>query len=209
MRRQRCLRDSRIAAPGLAVVFIEIPASAFRGAVGADQHAGGAAHVPVERLHGPAPTRAEEPGQFVARGVEVLAVDLRHGHPSAAREVEENPVHAPFVGHLVLQRRGLIVPEQELEVGGERLAIVRMVQREVVDAVSVAPQPARKVAHGSEDRDDFLGVVHHIVGFLAHLHEDMDDVGVLPGEPAVQGIELVAEHESERGHCGSVILNSI
>ena len=58
---------------------------------------------------------------------------------------------------------------------------------------------AGKFAHGSEDGEDLLRVVQHVVGFLPHLHHDADDVVTGRGKPAVTLVELVAEDKAKRG----------
>ena len=57
-----------------------------------------------------------------------------------------------------------------------------------------------KVAHGRKYGDDLLRVVQHVIGFLAHLHQHVDHISPWRLEPAVQGVELVTQNKSQRGH---------
>ncbi|MNN81538.1 hypothetical protein D3C81_1983750 [compost metagenome] len=65
--------------------------------------------------------------------------------------------------------------------------------------VAALAQLARQLAHGSEDRQDFLRMVQHIIGFLPHFHQDIDGGVIDFGEPAVPHIELVTEYQTQRG----------
>ncbi|MNT42429.1 hypothetical protein D3C72_1788480 [compost metagenome] len=56
---------------------------------------------------------------------------------------------------------------------------------------------ASQVAHGGEDGEDLLRVVQHVVGLLPHFHQHVDHAVVLRGKPAVLGVELVAQQQTQ------------
>lgn len=75
------------------------------------------------------------------------------------------------------------------------LGIERIIQTQVMHAVTSGSQLARKGAHGGEHRDDLLGMMTDVVGLLSNFLEDRDRVRIDSGEPAVPAVELITEHQ--------------
>ena len=61
-----------------------------------------------------------------------------------------------------------------------------------------------KVPHAGHDGQDLLGVVPHVVHLGMDFHQHVNDIGAHLDEPAVTGVELVTQDQSQRGHGKSV-----
>jgi hypothetical protein len=160
-----------------------------------DQHSMLHPHMAVKVLHHPLLTARKQPRCLVAQGVEVLAFHHAAGDGSAPPIVGQLRVESPFVGRLVFKGSDVEANHQRIEVIRQRLPVVRIIDRQVVHAVSGRTQLTRQIAHRGEDGDDFLRVVQHVIGFLAHFHQDVQHVVALLLEPGVPWIELVPENQ--------------
>ena len=192
----------RRAGPGLAVVRVVIPLPAFGRAAGVQQQMMAAAHVAVEVLHQPLLAPAHQRRQFIAGAQKVLAVDgfavQGPGLDLGRGPLLQLGVEAPFIGLLPLHGLGTIEPGECGEVVGNRLAVAGVVQGHIAHAVARGAQLPRKIAHRGKDGQDLLCVVQHIVGLLAHFHQHIDHLRVHLAQPAVPGVELVAQHQAQR-----------
>ena len=183
--------------PGLAVVVVKVPPPAFGLAVGIQQQPVAAAHVAVEMLHQPLAAPLHQCGQLATCRQKVFAVHHVPGQRLAGSPGLQLGIQPPLVGLLPLHAAGTVVPGQRLQVAGDGLAVAGTLQRYIAHAVAGGTQLARKIAHGRKNRQYFLGVVQHVVGFLAHLHQHIDHLRVHLLEPAVPGVELVAQHQPQ------------
>ncbi len=87
---------------------------------------------------------------------------------------------------------------QRIEVVRDRLPVAGVVDRHIAHPMPGTPQACSERAHGREDRQDFLRVMQHVVGFLPHFHQHIDHARIARGEPAVLRIELVAQNQAQR-----------
>jgi hypothetical protein len=104
-------------------------------------------------------------------------------------------VESPLVGCLVFKGPNAEPNDQRIEVVRQRLPVVRIIDRQVVHAVSGRAQLPRQLAHRGKDGDDLLCVVQHVVGFLAHFHEDVQHIVARLLEPGMAWIELIPENQ--------------
>ena len=89
---------------------------------------------------------------------------------------------------------------QGVQIGRHGGLVERVINCQVVHAVPALAQLACQLAHCCKDGKNFLRMMQHVIGFLAHLHQDVDHVIVCVPEPAVQRVELVAQDQPQR-HC--------
>jgi len=58
----------------------------------------------------------------------------------------------------------------------------------------------RQCTHTGENSQDFLGMMQHIIGFLADFHQHVQHLRIDPIEPRVQRIELIAKQQPQGFH---------
>ncbi len=92
--------------------------------------------------------------------------------------------------------------DQRVEIGGQRLTIRGIVDRDMAHPVAGGLELAREIAHRREDGDHLLGVVHDIVGLLAHFQQQVDDIGPGLAVPGMLRVELVAQDKAQRRAIG-------
>ena len=191
------LRLWRGAGPGLAVVMVKIPLTACGLIVLVQQQAVAAAHAAVEMLHQPLAAPVHLGGQIVPRRQKVFAVYRAAVQWGGAGPVLQLGIEPPFVGLLPLHRVGAVVRGQCSQVVGDGLAVAGVVKRHITHAVARSAQLVRQIAHGGKDGQNFLCVVQHVVGFLAHFHQHVDHLRIHLPEPAVLRVELVAQQQAQ------------
>ena len=195
----RVLRLGGRAAPGLAVIVVEVPLAADGVFRVFHQHLVRSAHLAVEELHQPLLAPGKNIGRLVAGRIEMLAVDHQPGDARAPPGLVQLLVEAPFVGRLVLDGAGVILEQQRFDILRYRTRAGSVADGDVMHGVAIRAQLARKVAHGREDGQDFLRVMQHVIRFLAHFHQDVDGRVIDLAKPAVAGIELVAQYQAQGG----------
>jgi hypothetical protein len=187
---------SRLAGPGLSVVGIKIPLTAFWLAVWRQQNLVTSSLVAIEIFHQPLFFSQKQLLGLVTLGKKVLAVHHAHRDRAGWHPVAQGLVQPPFVRRLVLDGVDLVVLNQCIQVHHHILAIAGVVDADVAHPMSVDFELLRKVAHGSKEAQDFLRMMKHIVGFRAHFHQDIDNVGLDCMKPAVLRVELIAQDEA-------------
>ena len=108
-------------------------------------------------------------------------------------------VKAVIVRLHVFESRDALFADQAVQVGIEGLLVFWIVQAQVDHAVSHADKVVSEMAHGAEKTGHFLNVRLDDVRFLTDLHQRVKDVCSNLLEPAMLGIELVTEDQSEGG----------
>ena len=127
----------------------------------------------------------------------MAAVHAAHRDRLPGRVVAQLRIQPPLVGLLVLQRGGRVHGQQPVQVAGQGLEVGGVVDGQVTDPVACRAQLCGKAPHRREDRQDLLRVVQHVVGFLAHLHQHIHHLRIHLLEPAVLGVELVAQQQAQ------------
>ncbi len=154
-----------------------------------------AAHVAVEELHA-RHLGGEALGELGTVGEEVFAADHLQRQVERLRGFVQQALYQPLVGLHALEAGRAALGRHLRQVGGEGLAVVGVADPQVAHAVSGGLERGGEGAHRGEDRQHLLGVVAHVVGLAAHLHHHVEYIGARGAEPAVHGVELVAEDEA-------------
>jgi hypothetical protein len=79
----------------------------------------------------------------------------------------------------------------------EAAAIVRLVERHIIDDKTARAKFVGEMAHGGEDERDLLLVMADVGRLVPHLHHQHDAVG---GIAAVEAGDIVAKLVAEDGH---------
>ena len=155
------------------------------------------AHRAVKAFHQPLTAAGEERRCFVARGVEVFAIDGAAGQCRASGVIRKLRVEPPFVRPLIFDGDGAVARGECVEIFRQALPVVGIVDRQIVDVMPFGAARAGEVAHGGKDGENFLRVMQDVIAFLPHFHHDVAHVITRRGEPAVARVELVAENEAK------------
>ena len=109
-------------------------------------------------------------------------------------------VQAVFIRCLPLEAGGTGFGDESFEIAGQTLAVIGIIDGDVVHAVAVRTQSARQFAHACEDGQNLLRVVQHVVGFLADFHQHVQHIRIDAVEPGMQGVELVTQQQADGVH---------
>ena len=85
-----------------------------------------------------------------------------------------------------------------MDVSGEGLFVVRVVESDVMDAMSQFVQPLSEQPHGSEKGHDLLDVVPRVIRFCANFHHhEQPRRHRVAGDPAVVLVQLIAANQRD------------
>ncbi len=118
----------------------------------------------------------------------------------ADRIIRQLPVQPPFVGQLILETRRAMLSDQRIEIIGQALPVVRIVDDEIDEPVARCAQVIGKSAHRGKDGDDLLRMVQDIIRLLPHLHHHIDNRRIDRVEPRMIGIQLIAKDQTDVSH---------
>ena len=185
----------------LAVVGVKIPLPAFRFSEGIHQHSVLGPHCPVKILQTVRLFAFEEIGQFRSVGVEMFRVSAFCFHAlcfALGRQRLQGFVQSVLIRLLPAKAAGAHLLHKAVDIRGERLFVIRVVEREVMDAMSQFVQPLREQPHGAEKGHDLLDVVPSVIRFRAdfHHHEQPRRHGA-GRNPTVVFIQLIAANQRD------------
>jgi cyclopropane-fatty-acyl-phospholipid synthase len=155
------------------------------------------AHLTVKGLHQKALLPGEHLPEFVAFGQEVLGVDGAGGHRQGRGHLLQLHIQPVFVRQKVLETPETPGLNEMVDVRGNALAVLRVVEPQVDQPMALALEMVRKGAHGGEEGRHLLNVVRDVVGLLPDFHDDERHAVVRLREPRVGGVELVPQDQTQ------------
>jgi hypothetical protein len=126
----------RLSAPRLAVFGIEVPLAAHRTALGLEQHAMFAAHVPVKILHAPLLLAGKQIPRFETVGEEVHAGGFSAIKAASGEPGIELRIQAVFIRGLPFKTAGLGFGQQGIDIFSQVLTVFWGINGDVMHTMS-------------------------------------------------------------------------
>ncbi|VXA84398.1 hypothetical protein AERO8C_170071 [Aeromonas veronii] len=182
-----------------AVLVIKIPAPAKGLAALIEQHLVLLSQGAVEELH-PAVGVALP---AITGGEKMLALHLGGRDGKASGPAFQLAGEAPLVRALPGKAVGLMCFELSFQQAGQVGPAGALIQGQVTDAVVCFPECRREGAHGGKEGQHLLAMVAAVVGLLAQLRHQIANRRIRGAKPAVTGVQLIAENQTQLHHTGS------
>ena len=188
----------------LAVVVVEVPL-ATRGFVALHQEPGLAAHLAVEILH-PQFLAALGPGvELVERTDEPVIRQRPHRQWRRVQRLDQ----APFAGLRREHLGGVVLLPAAHQFADDGSGRVGVVEAGIGHLPALAAQLFGEMPHRRQDQRDLLGVMRDIAPLVHHLGHDHHIAGLVRRlQRRETGTQLIAEHEDQPAHHGTLCLAS-
>ena len=193
-------RHKEIGFRGLPVLLVEVPFAAL-GLFAVHEQAGLAAHFAVEVFHAQfLAALGPSPELFAGADEARIGTDFER-HAEAATPGLHIVEHAPFAGLGDGETLRLVNLDGALHFACETAAITVAIEGSIVDAPAELAEFVREVAHGGEQKRDFLLVVRDVGCFLHHFaHEDEIARRIAAAEARDRGRQLIAQYQNDIAH---------